>query len=1781
MARKVKQWIAMLMVLAMCLSLLPMSTLAATLSDGSAVTTLGTGAYSITLKNNCSESVQYSVTAGEVSNTVTLEGYETLTLNGDAGESYSVTWQGGANLSTPTETTKAGTFGQADTSLYDGFDGYDGNSYTAAEVSNAAMHCNYYNYDWTPNFYYVTGSVVAFYSTGSNAISGYTYYRESDNNNYGGRFNDRQSAREKALADNGVPSPYDSNRYTNIEDGNTVAMWIYWKVTPYISFESYTTNTYTLSLVNSCAASVQYKVTIGDDTQTVTLSAGETKEFEAAQGTAYTIEWVGGTDSDYSYITPTVTKYEGQFGVNTQTVYYLEGQEYTGQVSDTLTYNGYTMSAGTLYAVDTLTIFTRTKNGTRYVYTNTEDADEYYSATSASGARDNIKKSYPDYTLQADSNDLGYAWVFKPVTSQTETTDGDATVTVTTTAVEADKSGSFKVAALNVDGMPQNVRIANVYDLKLNDDGPGAAGSTSIGEYIEDSGIDILALSEDFNFYNEINAAAPSYATMTQRESIPTEVGLGSLNNSLFPFDTDGLNLMYKNNLTVTGESMTAWNEHYSPTTNYVVIDVPDQNGADGMIDKGFRFYQVQVAAGVVVDVYILHMDAETDPGDNAARASQIDQLMTAVDNNHNGNPIIIMGDTNCRYTRDPLQSKIISRGFHDPWIDLERNETYPQMGDNALMVGDLGYQKGEVVDKVFYRNVANSPLQITASDYFVDADGYTDDGGLLGDHPPVIVTFDYSFTANTVAHEHDWSEDWTYDGSGHWHECQNDNCDVTMNSQKDGYAAHTFTESVTKAPTCTETGVKTLTCSVCGYTKTETIPNTGHTWDEGAVTTEPTATTDGVKTYTCTVCHATYTESIPATGVVERNYTFEVQLDKDAYNVGDTVSADIYVKSSSEGANFSAVGFKLNIPAGLTFKDITSALSGGSISTNGGNYAYNVDSENSVAVNADGVKIATVTFTVNSFDGDTSTAELNLSDCEVTEIDQATGASSTHSGATANLYNLKVTLNPGDTATINGENKAVTLFAKYGESGLYSDVNRTQEVDSINLAANEGYRLADTQWTNGMANFTAIAGQTFTASQSYTAQTVKTWTVTFEASNVTFADGAQRTVTVDDGTTFDKVTKPSYTVNPHYTFAGWYNGDTLMTDDTVINDDITITVKAVAATFNFTETSDNATVNVTSGLTTDGQATYNTDIKFTVTPDSSYVIGDVSYTVGEDTAAHTLNADDNGVYTIPGSAITGNIAVEVNVTEYYTITFVAGTGVTMDTATAYVKAGEAALYTSTSFTTPFTVPTPAAQDGYRLAADTAMEPLWSSGTFGYQNSAVGNNAYFHRDTTLTAQAVKQWTVTFQPGTNGTLIGANTTLTVDVGTVLTADQIPAVTADTGYTFTGWSSDVTTLITNDVTFTAQYAKATYTMTLPTVDGISFEVSGATLNSDGTYTVTYDTDVTITMTATGTNVTGVSYTIGNGTPVTVPNFNAPFTIPGEDITGAISLNVQSQSTYQITVTVEGGNGTVNGHDSATLTFAYGTSAEDVAAQFTFVAAPGYKVVAPTFEAVTADKTYTVTFTHDSYVVTGVNGTTSATHGTPLDVTPSLSGQLLLGVQYKVGDGDYVTLTANNEGKYIIPGDVITGPITVQYNTVTGSLEYITAKDYAAAPAGEQVVVLNTAKLDNGTYALNGYGDMFWSSKYNAYVCFVDDTETDATLIEKLAVSANPVTEISYTGDINGSDTVTPADSAIINAALHGVTVQYAISDMMRFQFDVTGDKQVTTQDIMQILNTYTGA
>lgn len=300
----------------------------------------------------------------------------------------------------------------------------------------------------------------------------------------------------------------------------------------------------------------------------------------------------------------------------------------------------------------------------------------------------------------------------------------------------AQRSYSFNATTLNVDGLPNKILGINV-----NPDGKEEEGAKAIGNETRTKGWDIVAMSEDFNFHDYLIAPISDlyYAGIHGSK-------VSGLSNS-----TDGLGLLLtkKTGWKFSNETRVKWNDHYGET----------DHGADGLIDKGFRYYTITIAPGVELDFYCLHMDAEDDPKDIQAREKQLTQLVEFIKSHDNGRNILILGDTNCRYTRDNVKGKLIDPinavdnfTIHDAWIELIRNGAYPNLGDPAIMIGDKGPQMGEVVDKIFWIENSKSPLKIKANNFLHDT-SFT-----ASDHYPLTVNFTITDPNGTPATNSDYT---------------------------------------------------------------------------------------------------------------------------------------------------------------------------------------------------------------------------------------------------------------------------------------------------------------------------------------------------------------------------------------------------------------------------------------------------------------------------------------------------------------------------------------------------------------------------------------------------------------------------------------------------------------------------------------------------------------------------------------------------------------------------------------------------------------------------------------------------------------------------------------------------------------------------------------------------------------------------------------------------------------------------------------------------------------
>ncbi len=116
----------------------------------------------------------------------------------------------------------------------------------------------------------------------------------------------------------------------------------------------------------------------------------------------------------------------------------------------------------------------------------------------------------------------------------------------------------------------------------------------------------------------------------------------------------------------------------------------------------------------------------------------------------------------------------------------------------------------------------------------------------------------DYTTYKEIARKPHDYKDEWSHDGNGHYHECNN--CDAKTDAIN-----HTFTWIIDKDSTCKEEGLKHEECEVCHYTRNENtvIELKEHTFGEWHVVKETTTKEEGKEERTCSSCNTTESRSI------------------------------------------------------------------------------------------------------------------------------------------------------------------------------------------------------------------------------------------------------------------------------------------------------------------------------------------------------------------------------------------------------------------------------------------------------------------------------------------------------------------------------------------------------------------------------------------------------------------------------------------------------------------------------------------------------------------------------------------------------------------------------------------------------------------------------------------------------------------------------------------------------------------------------------------------------
>jgi hypothetical protein len=265
--------------------------------------------------------------------------------------------------------------------------------------------------------------------------------------------------------------------------------------------------------------------------------------------------------------------------------------------------------------------------------------------------------------------------------------------------------GTFSTLTYNVAGLPQGFSSAA---------GDRAAATALISCYIKQ--FDFVNVQEDFNYHAALYDSCDDHP---YRSPTTGGAGIGSGLNSLSRF----------------------------PYTDWDRVKWDACNGVDCLTPKGFTMARTRLAEGVYVDIYNLHTQAQTTNADLDARRKNLLQLLSYIESNSAGNAVIVMGDTNTRYTRaDDNIAQFLRHGFTDIWISRLRNGYAPAANDPAMVCDPAVTSSDcEVVDKVLVRD--NGFLGLQATDYRIAVDAVDGNGVDLSDHRGIVTGWRYSTT--------------------------------------------------------------------------------------------------------------------------------------------------------------------------------------------------------------------------------------------------------------------------------------------------------------------------------------------------------------------------------------------------------------------------------------------------------------------------------------------------------------------------------------------------------------------------------------------------------------------------------------------------------------------------------------------------------------------------------------------------------------------------------------------------------------------------------------------------------------------------------------------------------------------------------------------------------------------------------------------------------------------------------------------------------------------------
>lgn len=153
-----------------------------------------------------------------------------------------------------------------------------------------------------------------------------------------------------------------------------------------------------------------------------------------------------------------------------------------------------------------------------------------------------------------------------------------------------------------------------------------------------------------------------------------------------------------------------------------------DNSAADCLSLKGFSAARTELAPGVTIDIYNLHMEAGSTDNDDRLKRDDVLALAAFIQAYSDGEAVLVGGDFNLHSDRDP---------------DGEIFELLYAEGDLSDACTVLGCPEPARIDKFLFRSSDQITI-LPVSWSNEDAKFRTDDGDELSDHHPVAVMFEW-----------------------------------------------------------------------------------------------------------------------------------------------------------------------------------------------------------------------------------------------------------------------------------------------------------------------------------------------------------------------------------------------------------------------------------------------------------------------------------------------------------------------------------------------------------------------------------------------------------------------------------------------------------------------------------------------------------------------------------------------------------------------------------------------------------------------------------------------------------------------------------------------------------------------------------------------------------------------------------------------------------------------------------------------------------------------------